>query len=115
MSDNVLMTELTVDGPGAPPRENGELVFSKPWESRAFGMAITLYEQGYFEWQEFQRALIAEIKAWDCEHPDQVGWSYYTHWLSALEKVLGAKDLCAGIEVDQREKEFSARPHGHDH
>ena len=37
---------LDIEGPAAPPRSNGELVFAEPWESRAFGMAVTLYEAG---------------------------------------------------------------------
>ncbi len=115
MSETERKAELPLDGPGAPPRENGELVFEKPWESRAFGMAVTLHQQGYFEWREFQQALVTEITTWDREHPDQDGWSYYTRWLAALEKLLDAKGLCAGAELDQRQREFAARPHGHDH
>ena len=52
---------LPTEGPEAPPRRNGELVFEAPWESRAFGMAVALCEQGLFEWEEFRRCLIAEI------------------------------------------------------
>ena len=35
---------LEIDGPAAPPRDNGELVFAEPWESRAFGLAVTLHD-----------------------------------------------------------------------
>lgn len=31
---------LDVDGPAAPPRANGELVFAEPWESRAWLAAL---------------------------------------------------------------------------
>ena len=37
---------LDVAGAAAPPRSNGELVFAEPWESRAFGMAVTLADAG---------------------------------------------------------------------
>ncbi|MFF3919955.1 hypothetical protein ACFYZB_42375 [Streptomyces sp. NPDC001852] len=30
---------LDTEGPAAPPRSNGELLFAEPWESRACGMA----------------------------------------------------------------------------
>ena len=30
-----LPAELDLDGPSAPPRSNGALVFEEPWESRA--------------------------------------------------------------------------------
>ena len=31
-------------GPAAPPRDNGELVFTAPWQSQAFGVALALYD-----------------------------------------------------------------------
>ena len=37
---------VAVDGPAAPPRSNGELVFAEPWESRAFGVAVALARRG---------------------------------------------------------------------
>jgi len=54
---------LDIDGLAAPPRANGELVFAEPWESRAFGMAVTLSEAGVFRWAEFQAALIARWRS----------------------------------------------------
>lgn len=107
--------ELPAEGPGAPPRANGELVFEEPWESRAFGMAMTLYEQGRFAWDEFRRALIAEIAAWERAHPDGSSFRYYARWLAALERVLAEKRLCAAPELDRRTRELAARPRGHDH
>ena len=55
---------MDMEGPAAPPRSNGELVFAEPWESRAFGMAVTLSEAGVFTWPQFQAALIARIARW---------------------------------------------------
>ena len=52
---------LDVDGPAAPPRSNGELVFAEPWESRAFGLALALHDGGAFEWEDFRQQLIATI------------------------------------------------------
>ena len=106
---------LPARGPGAPPRANGELVFQEPWESRAFGMAVSLCEQGLFEWEEFRTRLIAEIGAWDRAHPDGGDYRYYDHWLAALEKLLTEKRLCTRVELDGRAESFAARPHGHDH
>ena len=37
---------LELDGAAAIPRSNGEPQFSAPWQSRTFGMAMTLHEQG---------------------------------------------------------------------
>ena len=40
---------LDQEGPAAPPRTNGELVFELPWESRVFGLTMSLYEAGQFD------------------------------------------------------------------
>jgi nitrile hydratase accessory protein len=106
---------LPVDGPDAPPRANGELVFAAPWESRAFGMAVSLHEHGLFEWEEFRALLIEEIGAWDRAHPDGSGYSYYARWLAALETLLARRGLCAAAEVEARGRHLSARAPGHDH
>jgi nitrile hydratase accessory protein len=111
----VTTAPLPYDGPAAPPRSNGELVFSQPWESRAFGMVVTLHGTGAFEWPVFQSALIRRIAAWESAHPDGVGWSYYEHWLGALEDVLGADGSVTAEEVDTRAEELGARPAGYDH
>ena len=106
---------LDVDGPAAPPRSNGELVFGAPWESRVFGLAMALSERGVFEWQEFRAQLIAEIGAWEREHPSGDGWSYWARWQRALERLLADKGVCLPHAVDARARAFAARPPGHDH
>ena len=40
----------SMSGAIAMPRSNGELVFDAPWQSRAFGMAVSLSRAGYFSW-----------------------------------------------------------------
>jgi len=52
----------------APPRKNGELLFDHAWESRVFGLTMSLHEAGAFAWSEFQAALIESIAAWEREH-----------------------------------------------
>ncbi len=52
---------LDSSGAAAPPRDNGELVFAAPWESRAFGVALALHDAGRIEWEDFRQTLIAEI------------------------------------------------------
>lgn len=106
---------LDVDGRAAPPRSNGELVFEAPWESRAFGMAVALSQQGLFEWDEFRAHLIEEIGAWERAHPDGEGTQYYARWLAALERVLSDKGLCRAAELARRVGELAARSPAHDH
>jgi nitrile hydratase accessory protein len=106
---------LDIDGPAAPPRSNGELVFSEPWESRAFGMAVSLCEAGAFSWPEFQAALIARIGAWETAAAQHEPWSYYQLWLAALEDVLVGLRAVSADEVTARAQALAQRPPGHDH
>jgi nitrile hydratase accessory protein len=106
---------LDAGGPGAPPRENGELVFAAPWESRAFGVAAALVERGLFDWDEFRAVLIAEIAAWETAGAAREPWSYYARWQAALEQLLARKGVCARAEVEARSDALSALPAGHDH
>jgi nitrile hydratase accessory protein len=99
---------LAIDGPAAPPRSNGELVFAEPWESRAFGMAVTLHDAGVFAWEQFQGALIARIAA------DEDA-SYYRCWLAALEDVLAGEQTVLPDEITARVETLETRPAGHDH
>jgi len=106
---------MEIEGPAAPPRDNGELVFAEPWESRAFGMAVSLNDTGAFSWEQFQAALIARIKAWEDDHPPGECYSYYRCWLEALEDVLAGDGTVFADEITARARELAARPAGHDH
>jgi nitrile hydratase accessory protein len=110
-----MIAPLDIDGPTAPPRSNGELVFSEPWESRAFGMAVTLSEAGAFTWPEFQAALVARIGAWQAAPTQGEPWNYYQLWLAALEDVLGDLRAVSTDEVTARAKTVAQRSPGHDH
>jgi nitrile hydratase accessory protein len=107
---------LDWDGPVAPPRRNGELVFDALWESRVFGMTMTLYERGAFHWDEFRDRLIAAIAAWErTHHPDDASYRYWDCWLAAFEDLVAAKALCLPGAVEARVAELAARPAGYDH
>ncbi len=117
MAESVKSVGLDLDGPAAPPRSNGELVFETPWESRIFGITMALHDAGHFAWDEFRQLLIEEIARWErdsAQHPE-ARWSYYGRWHAALERLLGAKGLCAAAEIESRSLELAARPPGHDH
>jgi len=84
-------------GHAALPRSSGELVFHDPWERRAFAMAVSLCEQGFYQWDEFRDLLIAEIAAREKAagphpHPEDLP-PYYESWLAALEKLLVKKGV----------------------
>jgi nitrile hydratase accessory protein len=116
MSDGRPRPVLDFEGPVAPPRKNGELVFDTPWEARLFGLTMALHEAGLFEWEEFRQRLIDEIAEWEQHHASSdAHWSYYERWLASFEKLLGDRGLCTLSELDARTHVFVARPHGHDH
>jgi nitrile hydratase accessory protein len=107
--------QLDVDGPAAPPRSNGELVFAEPWEGRAFGLTMALVHGEVLDYEAFRTALIERIAAWEAAPPPGEEFRYYRCWLAALEQVLGRTGLVSGDELEWRSAEFAARPPGHDH
>ncbi|HEU0101420.1 MAG TPA: nitrile hydratase accessory protein [Mycobacteriales bacterium] len=111
----VTLPELDVDGPAAPPRSNGELVFAEPWEGRAFGLVMTLVDGGVLAYEDFRQALVQRITAWEAAPPAGETWSYYRCWLQALEQVLAERALVTPDDVDARARAFAQRPAGHDH
>ncbi len=115
MAEDRAAQVLDADGPTAPPRRNGELVFETPWESRLFGLTLSLYRAGLFEWEEFRQLLIAEIQAWEQQHTETEPWSYYTCWQRSFERLLVTKGVCKAAELDARTAAFAERPAGHDH
>ncbi len=107
--------ELDAEGPAAPPRSNGELVFAEPWEGRAFGLTMALSDRGVLSYDAFRDELIARIAAWEADHPEGECFSYYRCWLQALEQVLAREDLVPAEELAARSAAFAARPAGYDH
>lgn len=88
----------------ALPLKDGEPVFNSPWESRAFSVAMVLYERGVFtDWEEFRARLIAEIADWERANPGRPEtWSYYERWLAALERLVVEKGVLSRPEIDAR-------------
>jgi len=100
-------TLLDVAGPAAPPRANGELVFSAPWERRVFGVTMALTNE-VFSYEDFRQRLISRVG----EAPDR---PYWQSWAAALEDVLSEACAIDADALDARHRQFLARPHGHDH
>jgi hypothetical protein len=98
---------LDAEGPAAPPRSNGELVFAEPWERRVFGVTMALTQQ-VFSYEDFRQCLIARVG----ESPVR---PYWESWAAALEDALGAACALDRDDVEAKLREFAARPHGHDH
>jgi len=90
-------------GPAALPRRNGELVFTAPWQGRAFGLAVALRRSGRFAWRDFQERLEREIAA---ARGDDDATRYYEHWLAALEQLAVERGLVDGDELGRRAEEY---------
>jgi hypothetical protein len=99
--------ELDLDGPAAPPRANGELVFEHPWQSRLFATTIALCDSGTILYEDFRQRLIAQIEA----HPDE----YWASWQDAVEGLLAERRLCDPDELVARATRFAEHHHADDH
>jgi Nitrile hydratase beta subunit len=85
-----------IDGPAAPPRRNGELVFDAPWQSRAFGLAAAVVDTRFGGDREpFRQRLIAAVAA-------DPARSYWESWASALEDLVVAEGLVTSGELERR-------------
>ena len=92
---------------GAIPRKEGELSFESPWQVRALGMAVELNQSGRFQWSDFQSRLVDAIREWEVEPAEDRGeWSYYRHWMRALERLAEEQGLVASEELAGRTQEF---------
>src|SRR4051812_22648766 len=89
--------ELDVEGPAAPPRANGELVFEEPWQRRLFATTMALCDAGAITYGDFRQRLIDEL--------DTTPGPYWWRWQDALEHLLADRclfephDLAARVET----------------
>jgi nitrile hydratase accessory protein len=91
--------QLLAELPQPPGSE--QLAFERPWELRAFAMAVAAHHNGYYDWSEFQLALIGAIRRWEGDE-ERAPWRYYDRWLEALETVLSGTGVLSGTELDGR-------------
>ena len=101
--------------PGQPRDESGP-VFREPWEAQAFAMTLALHERGLFSWNEWARALAAEIAAAQAAGDADLGDTYYRHWLAALERLITAKGVSSAAELARHQSGWQRAaertPHG---
>lgn len=101
--------DIPLGGDGAP-------VFAAPWEASAFALAVRLSGEGYFTWGEWTAALSEEIHAAQREGDPDLGDTYYTHWLRALERLCRVRGLVSQEEASDRkdawQRAYLYTPHG---
>jgi nitrile hydratase accessory protein len=108
---NELMTTL----PNLPRDADGP-VFRAPWEAQAFAMAVALHQRGLFTWVEWAGALSREIVAAQAAGDADLGDTYYSHWLSALESLVTTKGASSVDELTRYQRAWDhaadRTPHG---
>jgi nitrile hydratase accessory protein len=70
------------------PMDADSPVFNEPWEARAFAMTLALYERGVFTWPQWAEALSRQIELARAAGYEDLGDTYYQHWLRALESLV---------------------------
>ena len=91
--------------PWIPTDRDNELVFRHPWEAKAFALIIHLYQQGHFTWVEWADQLADEITSAGTSFD---GSKYYLCWLSAAERLISAKSICAPPELSEKKRELES-------
>jgi nitrile hydratase accessory protein len=98
------------------PFDDDGPVFRAPWEAQAFAMTLALYERGVFTWKEWAHALSVAIEDAQASGDPDHGDTYYTHWLSALERLSAEKGCVSASMLARRRVEWDeaarATPHG---
>lgn len=101
---------------GLPGGDADQRGFEHPWEIRAFALAVATHRELGFDWSEFQHALVASIGDWETAAPAAGStWSYYEHWVTALERVLADAGRTSPAAVDERTRAVLAVPPNRGH
>lgn len=98
------------------PRDGGGPVFAAPWQAAAFAMTLALHERGVFTWSEWAAILADAIRDAQAQGDPDRGDTYYTHWLTALERIATAKGCVTREGLIERKDAWDAAarrtPHG---
>lgn len=92
------------------------MAFDEPWQLRAFALAVAAHTSGQYAWSDFQGALIASIKDWESANDaGDESWSYFEHWVNAVEAVLGDGDRVDAAALDARVRQMLDAPANRNH
>ena len=98
------------------PKDDEGPVFSEPWEAEVFAMTLSMHEQGVFTWKEWAAMLSNSIRKAQQQGDPDLGDTYYSHWLTALEHMIVQKRIGSRSQLDQLRNEWDhaarSTPHG---
>ncbi len=102
------------------PRDERGPVFAEPWQAQVFAVVVQLTERGELTWPDWADRLGAEFTAAEARGNLDTGERYYDHWLSALERLLVARQLTGwddlAAEKDTiRQQDHHRREQQHSH
>jgi nitrile hydratase accessory protein len=135
MSNCRTIRDELLDEPARPLlRENEGSAFRDSWEAEAFAMGNLLIKSGFISQAEWVEIFSQEIKAAQNRGDPDQGDTYYSHWMSALERIaleqkltdretleemqhlwgLAVQNTPHGVPL-RLENAYLDRPHGHNH
>jgi nitrile hydratase accessory protein len=98
------------------PRDDEGPVFNEPWQAEVFAMTLSLYEKGVFSWPEWADQLTQSIQSAQNKGDRDLGDTYYSHWLDALENIVVSKGIGAAEQLSELYSEWetaaNTTPHG---
>jgi nitrile hydratase accessory protein len=97
-----------IERSGGSPDDRGEgPTFDSPAQARAFGLVVSLWREGVFEWEQFQAQLIERIETDEGELATETERAYYDYWIEAAERLLEAEGHVSEESLEERAREFA--------
>lgn len=97
-------------------KKDDEPIFAEPWNAQALAMADLLVKSGKILQSDWAETLATEIVVAKAAGHADTRETYYMAVLSALERLLVAKDSISYSELEQRREDWEhaylATPHG---
>ncbi|MEZ5649122.1 MAG: nitrile hydratase accessory protein [Burkholderiaceae bacterium] len=92
--------------------------FDTPWQAEAFALTVALNEAGWLDWQDWARALGAELaadanrddgtRALPCDDDPVAQAAYYRAWLRALERLCRERGWAGPLQLAARRETLRA-------
>jgi len=99
------------------PRDEEGPIFAEAWQAEAFALTVRLHEAGCFTWPEWAAALAKVLREVRDRDEADDGSRYYDDWLTALERLITAKQLLSASDLERRKaawvQAYLSTPHGH--
>lgn len=100
------LAELIEQSEGSIDEDDGP-TFDSPAQARAFGLVVSLWREGVFEWDQFQQQLIDRIATDEGDLETDTEAAYYDHWIEAAEQLLEAEGHVSSESLEDRAVEFA--------